>query len=97
MRMRFGRKTVLGRRRWMRRGDSRCDWVMNETHRRKGAVTVLAAFLVIPLFAFLAFSVDVGYMTAEKARLTAAADAAALASVYGLPYPARLAGTRAAR
>lgn len=52
---------------------------------RKGAVVVLAAVLMIPVMAFVAFTVDVGYLALEKSRLQATADACALAGVPELP------------
>ncbi len=52
---------------------------------RQGAVLVLASVLLIVVFGFLAFTVDVGYMSFEKARLQNAADAAALGSAVELP------------
>jgi hypothetical protein len=46
---------------------------------------VLAASVLVALFAFTAFVVDVGYITLTKAELSKAADGAALAAVSELP------------
>ena len=47
---------------------------------RRGAIFVLAAFLLIVVFGFAAFAVDLGYITASRAELQVAADAAALSA-----------------
>jgi Flp pilus assembly protein TadG len=52
--------------------------------RRKGAILILAALVMIPVFAFVALSVDFGYVLVMKARLINAADAAALAAAQEL-------------
>jgi Flp pilus assembly protein TadG len=54
-------------------------------HDRRGGVIVLAASVLVALFAFTAFVVDVGYITLTKAELSKAADGAALAAVSELP------------
>ena len=51
---------------------------------RKGAILVLAAVLMVFVFAFVAFTVDIGYMTLTKGELQNAADSAALAGVMSL-------------
>ncbi len=48
--------------------------------RRRGAVVVWAAFLLILMLAMAAFSLDVGYMMLTRAQLPRAADSAALAA-----------------
>lgn len=48
--------------------------------RRRGAILVLAAILLVVIFAFVAFTVDVGYMSMTKSELQNAADASALAA-----------------
>lgn len=48
-------------------------------HPRAGSVLVLAALLLIPLTAMVAFAVDIGWIALTKAELQDAADAAALA------------------
>ncbi|MFV0445369.1 MAG: VWA domain-containing protein [Planctomycetaceae bacterium] len=55
-----------------------------ETSTRRGAVLIFAAIILVMLFAFVAFSVDVGYMTVAKGQLQNAADAAAMAGVREL-------------
>ncbi len=61
-------------------------------HRRRGMITVLAAFLMVAMFAFLAFSIDIGFITLVKAQMQAATDSATLAACLELadslgPYP----------
>ena len=53
--------------------------------QRRGTVVVLAAFLLIPIFAFLALSLDIGLIRLRKTELQVAADAASLAAVMLLP------------
>ena len=52
---------------------------------RRGIILPLAAVLLVVVFAFVAFSVDVGYMTVARTELQAAADGAALAGAAELP------------
>lgn len=52
---------------------------------RSGIVLVLAAIVLVVVFAFTAFSVDVGYITHVKGELQNAADAAALAGSREIP------------
>jgi Flp pilus assembly protein TadG len=52
---------------------------------RRGGIIVLAASILVALFAFTAFVVDVGYITLTKAELSKAADGAALAAVSETP------------
>lgn len=54
---------------------------------RPGHIAPLAAVLLIPLLAFIGFSVDVGYLTLTQGELQNAADAAALAAVDKLRDP----------
>jgi len=49
--------------------------------RRKGAVAVLSAVLMVPVLAMVCFSVDLGYILAVKTELQRSADSAALAGV----------------
>ncbi len=51
---------------------------------RRGAVLVLAAFLMVVMFAMVAFAVDIGYLALVKTELQRQADAAALAGVATL-------------
>lgn len=53
-------------------------------HQRKGAILVLAALCLVMVMAFVAFTVDVGYITYTKAEMQNAADAAALAAAMEL-------------
>ncbi len=57
----------------------------HDTSNRRGAIIVLAAVCMIMIFAFCAFTVDVGYMTNVKAELQLTADAAAMGSVSEIP------------
>jgi len=60
---------------------------------RKGAILVLAAIMLIIIFAMVAFSVDLGYAALTKSQLQIAADASALGACLELgdglgPQPA---------
>lgn len=52
--------------------------------RRKGAVLVLAAFLMVMVFGFATFGIDVGYLSLARNQMQTAADAAALAGASEL-------------
>lgn len=52
--------------------------------QRRGAVVVLAAFLMIFMLSMIAFAVDMGYMMNADSELQRAADAAALAAAWEL-------------
>ncbi len=54
--------------------------------RRRGAIVVLTAFLMILMVAFLAFSIDLGYVATVRTELQRSVDAAALAGVRELAY-----------
>ncbi|GIW97395.1 MAG: hypothetical protein KatS3mg111_0728 [Pirellulaceae bacterium] len=54
------------------------------TRHRRGATLVLAAILMFVLTAFLAFSIDTGYLAQTRAELRRTADAAALAAGWEL-------------
>jgi hypothetical protein len=56
------------------------------SHARSGIILVLAAVVLVVVFAFTAFSVDIGYITHVKGELQNAADAAALAGCREIPY-----------
>ena len=58
------------------------SWI---SESRRGGIIVLAASILVALFAFTAFVVDVGYITLTKAELSKAADGAALAAVTEMP------------
>src|SRR5689334_25407496 len=49
---------------------------------RRGAITILAAFLCIVLIAMVAFCVDSGYVLSAKEELQRSADASALAACW---------------
>jgi Flp pilus assembly protein TadG len=53
-------------------------------HQRRGSITVLAAFVLILVFGFTAFTVDIGYVAMTKGQLQNAADAGALAGLLEL-------------
>ena len=52
--------------------------------KRRGAIVVLIAFSLLMIFAFVAFTVDVGWLTVTKTQLQNAGDAAALGSAMNL-------------
>ena len=51
---------------------------------RRGTVAVLTAFMLIGLFSFIAFSIDVGTILVARSELQNAADAAAIAGAWEL-------------
>jgi hypothetical protein len=51
---------------------------------RSGSVLVLALFLMVAMFAMLAFAVDIGYLQVTRSQLQNAADATALAAGWDL-------------
>ena len=61
-------------------------------NHRLGAVIVVAAFLMVGILAFAAFSIDVGYICLLKAQAQNAADSAALAGGQVLVSEDRLRG-----
>lgn len=52
--------------------------------QRKGAITVLAAFLLVALLGFAAFALDLGYLAVARNELQRTADAAAMAACWEL-------------
>ena len=62
----------------------RCEQSDSASPRRKGAILVLFAFLLIMIFGFMAFAVDVGYIGMVKTSLQNVADAAAMAGALEL-------------
>jgi hypothetical protein len=58
--------------------------IRHSRRRRSGTVMVLAAIMMIALFAFLAFAVDLGYIQCTSTQLQRSADAAAIASAWEL-------------
>lgn len=55
------------------------------SRRPRGAIALLAAFLVVALLGMVAFAIDVGYIAYAQAELQRSADAAALAAAAQLP------------
>ena len=51
---------------------------------RRGAVVVLAAFLLVVVFGVMAFVVDIGYLQNTRTELQRSADSAALAAAWEL-------------
>lgn len=58
---------------------------------RKGAVLVLAAVMMFMLLAFLAFTVDTGFLASSEAEMARSADAAAIAGCWKM-YDGMVAG-----
>jgi len=56
--------------------------------RRRGAITVFAAVLLVMMLGFIAFGVDVGYLSMTRAQMQNAADAGALAAAAYIPNDA---------
>jgi uncharacterized membrane protein len=52
--------------------------VFLKTDSRRGSITVLAAVLMIVILAFLAFTVDIGFIELTRTQLQMAADSGAL-------------------
>ena len=63
----------------------RNDFWKSKHRQRRGAITVLAAFFLIVVMAFLAFAVDWGHVTVTESELQNAADAGALSGARALP------------
>lgn len=59
---------------------------------RKGVFIVLAAILMVVLFAFLSFGIDTGLIALEQSRLQNGADAAALAASQEITANVQIAG-----
>lgn len=58
--------------------------VQKKRLRRKGAILPLSAILLVGMFAFVAFAVDLGYLALVRTQLQSAADSAAMASTVDL-------------
>lgn len=58
--------------------------IRNTRQRREGNVLVLTAFMMICMFALLAFAVDLGYINVARTELQRSADAAAMAAAWEL-------------
>ncbi len=65
-----------------------------DSHRRRGAITVLAAVLMVFLVGMVAFAVDIGYLLVVQTQAQAAADAAAMAGAAGLGSGAAVANAQ---
>jgi Flp pilus assembly protein TadG len=61
--------------------------------QRRGAVVVLACLIMVVMLAFIAFSVDVGYICMARNQLQNSADSAAMAGAWSLLDERRLLGT----
>jgi Flp pilus assembly protein TadG len=62
---------------------------------RRGAIAVFAAVLLVVMLGFVAFAVDVGYLSVTRTQMQNAADAAALAAAAYIPNDATDAVTAA--
>ncbi len=62
---------------------------------RKGVVIVYAAMMMVVIFGFAAFAIDIGHMALSKDELQTAADAAALAGAMQMKYGATAVRTAA--
>lgn len=58
---------------------------ISQRPNRRGAIAILAALMIVVTFAFVAFSIDFGYIAVTKSELQNAADAAALSGARTLP------------
>ncbi len=54
--------------------------LMGRTESRRGVMVVFVAIALVMIFAFLAFSVDIGYITLTRSQLQNGADASALSA-----------------
>ncbi len=54
--------------------------------QRRGAIALLAAIFLVMIFAFTAFTVDIGYIAIVDQELQSAVDSSALAAAYELKY-----------
>jgi len=64
---------------------NRTGFTPQNRETRRGAIIVLVVAVLILVFAFTAFTVDVGYITLTRGQLQNAADAAAKAAALELP------------
>lgn len=69
-----------------------------QIHRRqrRGSIVVLSAFLMIVMVAFLAFTIDLGYLVNTNTELQRTADSAAIAAAWSLIDEASLTGDTSA-
>lgn len=63
----------------------RSDRIGVPARRRKGAIAVLAAVMLVGVLALMAVAIDIGFMLTVRTEMQAAADAGALAGVGELP------------
>ncbi|QDV19199.1 hypothetical protein Pan153_38640 [Gimesia panareensis] len=66
------------------RGNRTLKTTAGRMRKRKGAIAVFTAVLMVPLLGMVAFTVDYGYILKKRADLQRAADAAVLAAVRDL-------------
>ncbi len=59
-------------------------YISRQHGNRRGAVLVLGALMLFMMLAFLAFTVDTGYLAASKGEIRRSADAAAIAGCWEL-------------
>ncbi len=68
--------------------------VQQSSQSRRGIVMIVSVFLLIVVFAFVSFTVDIGYITLTRAEMQNAADAGAFVAAgevrFGLEDPTRL-------
>jgi hypothetical protein len=64
---------------------------ISQSPKRRGAISVLAAFMLVILFAFMAMAVDVGRIVHKRTSMQNACDAAALAASLEIKEAASLA------
>ena len=58
----------------------------SDVRKRRGSIVLLAAFCLVIVIAFLAFSIDFGYIVVAESDLQTAADAGALSGARALRY-----------
>ncbi len=58
----------------------------SDVRKRRGSIVLLAAFCLVIIIAFLAFSIDFGYIVVAESDLQNAADAGALSGARALRY-----------
>lgn len=55
------------------------------SERRRGSIVVLTTLLLVGMFAFMAFSIDLGFIGLTRSQMQTAADSAALAAAVEVP------------
>ena len=66
--------------------------IVSGPENRRGAITVLAAFLMVVMLAFVALGIDIGYIAVARTELQRTADSAAMASAWEMLGQERLLG-----